>query len=87
MTAKNSFPYKLITYSGLGFLLLLALIVFKPFAIIKSGDRGVVMRFGKVQAAILDEGIHPIIPVVNSVQPLTVRVQKKVRQRLKDYKS
>ncbi len=76
MTAKNSFPYKLITYSGLGFLLLLALIVFKPFAIIKAGDRGVVMRFGKVQAAILDEGIHPIIPVVNSVQPLTVRVQK-----------
>ena len=56
MTTKNSYPYNLITYSGLGILLLLALIVFKPFAIIKAGDRGVVMRFGKVQDTILDEG-------------------------------
>jgi regulator of protease activity HflC (stomatin/prohibitin superfamily) len=76
MNAKNSYPYKLIVYSSLGILAFLALVAFKPFAIIKAGDRGVVMRFGKVQSAILDEGIHPIIPVVNSVQSLTVRVQK-----------
>ena len=35
---------------------------------INAGDRGVVMRFGKVQDNILDEGIHPIIPIVNTVE-------------------
>lgn len=69
-------PYKLITYGGLGFLLFMLLGIFKPFTIIKAGDRGVIMRFGKVQEAILDEGLHPIIPVVNTVKSLTVRVQK-----------
>ena len=76
MNEKNSLSDKFIVYSSLGILAFLALIVFKPFAIIKAGDRGVVMRFGKVQNTILDEGIHVIIPVVNSIKPLTVRVQK-----------
>ena len=31
---------------------------------------------GKVQDAILDEGIHPILPLVTSVKTLSVRVQK-----------
>ena len=74
---KNSqVPYKLIAYAGLGLLLFIILGMFKPFAIIKAGDRGVIMRFGKVQDAILDEGLHPIIPVVNTVESLSVRVQK-----------
>ena len=34
------------------------------------------MLFGKVQDRVLGEGIHPIIPIVNSVQKLSVRVQK-----------
>lgn len=76
MTINKNFPYKLITYSSLGILAVLALILFKPFAIIQAGDRGVVMRFGKVQETILDEGLHPIIPIINSVESLTVRVQK-----------
>lgn len=50
--------------------------MFKPFAIVKAGERGVVMSFGKVKETILDEGIHPIIPVVNTVKALSVRVQK-----------
>ncbi|MEL6438947.1 MAG: prohibitin family protein [Cyanobacteria bacterium J06621_8] len=69
-------PYKLIVYAGLGFLVFLLLGVFKPFTIIKAGERGVIMRFGKVQDTILDEGLHPIIPVVNTVKSLSVRVQK-----------
>lgn len=51
-------------------------LIFKPFAIVNAGERGVLMRFGQVQEKILDEGIHPIIPIVNSVQKLSVRVQK-----------
>jgi len=34
------------------------------------------MQFGKVQDGVLDEGIHPIIPVVTSVKRLSVRVQQ-----------
>ena len=48
----------------------------KPFVIINAGERGVVMKFGKVQDTILDEGIHGIMPIVTTVKPITVRVQK-----------
>jgi len=59
-----------------GIFLLLGAIVFRPFAIVNAGERGVVMRFGKVQDGVLDEGMHPIIPVVTSVKRLSVRVQQ-----------
>jgi regulator of protease activity HflC (stomatin/prohibitin superfamily) len=57
-------------------ILLLLIIIFTPFAIVNAGERGVVMQFGKVQERILGEGIHPIIPIVNTVKKLSVRVQK-----------
>ncbi len=59
-----------------GIFLLLGAILFRPFAIVNAGERGVVMRFGKVQDGVLDEGMHPIIPVVTSVKRLSVRVQQ-----------
>lgn len=57
------------------FFLVLALIS-TFFIIINAGERGVLMQFGKVQERVLGEGIHPIIPLVNTVQKLSVRVQK-----------
>jgi regulator of protease activity HflC (stomatin/prohibitin superfamily) len=57
-------------------ILLLLIIIFTPFSIVNAGERGVVMQFGKVQERILGEGIHPIIPIVNTVKKLSVRVQK-----------
>ena len=33
------------------------------------------MRFGQVQAEVLGEGIHFVVPIVNTVQTLSVRVQ------------
>ncbi|HEY9849174.1 MAG TPA: prohibitin family protein [Leptolyngbyaceae cyanobacterium] len=59
-----------------GIALLLGAIIFRPFVIINAGERGVVMSFGKVQDTVLNEGIHPILPVVTSVKKLSVRVQK-----------
>jgi regulator of protease activity HflC (stomatin/prohibitin superfamily) len=59
-----------------GIFLLLGAILFRPFAIVNAGERGVIMQFGKVQDGVLDEGIHPIIPVVTSVKRLSVRVQQ-----------
>ncbi|MCL1469623.1 prohibitin family protein [Argonema antarcticum] len=54
---------------------LLLIIIFTPFTIVNAGERGVLMQFGKVQR-VLGEGIHPIIPLVNTVKKLSVRVQK-----------
>ena len=46
------------------------------FVIVNAGERGVLMQFGKVQEQILGEGLHVIVPTVNSVKKLSVRVQK-----------
>jgi regulator of protease activity HflC (stomatin/prohibitin superfamily) len=48
----------------------------RPFAIVNAGERGVLMQFGKVQDTVLDEGLHPIIPIVTTVKKLNVRVQQ-----------
>jgi prohibitin 2 len=47
-----------------------------PFTVIPAGHRGVVTTFGKVSEDVLDEGIHLIIPVVNTVHKIDVRIQK-----------
>jgi len=70
---KNQFFKKPI---NIIFLSLILLILFNPFTIIFAGERGVLMRFGEVQKQILGEGIHFIIPLVNTVQKLSVRIQK-----------
>lgn len=57
-------------------LLLGLVIVASFFVIVSAGERGVWMRFGQVQDQVLEEGIHVIIPLVDTVQKLTVRVQK-----------
>ncbi|MDF0554370.1 prohibitin family protein [Kamptonema sp. UHCC 0994] len=75
-TTETAFPYNLALYIIGGVVILIGALLFKPFTIVNAGERGVVMRFGKVQDQILDEGIHPIIPIVTSVKTLSVRVQK-----------
>ncbi len=57
-------------------LFLIVTVIFKPFAIVNAGERGVVLQFGKVQDGVLDEGIHPILPIITSVKRLSVRVQQ-----------
>jgi regulator of protease activity HflC (stomatin/prohibitin superfamily) len=62
--------------SNLIFLGLILLIILNPFVIVNAGERGVVMVFGRVREEILTEGIHGIIPLVNTVKKLSVRIQK-----------
>ena len=71
-------PSKKSLYRAVRLLLILALaaIIFSPFVIVNAGERGVVMQFGKVQDRVLPEGLHLIIPIVNTVKNLSVRVQK-----------
>lgn len=67
---------RLIFYLGGGLLLLIVAMMIRPFTVVNAGERGVVMQFGKVQDKVLDEGLHPIIPIVTSVKTLNVRVQQ-----------
>lgn len=46
------------------------------FVTVNAGERGVMMQFGKVQAQVLGEGLHVLVPIVYTVQKLSVRVQK-----------
>lgn len=57
-------------------ILVVLLIVFKPWVQIGAGERGVVQNFGAVQDKVLNEGIHFKIPVVQTVIPMDVKIQK-----------
>jgi regulator of protease activity HflC (stomatin/prohibitin superfamily) len=58
------------------FVILLVLALLSSFfVIINAGERGVLMTFGEVQETVLGEGIHPVLPIVHTVQKLSVRVQ------------
>jgi len=50
------------------------------FVVVPAGDRGVLTQFGAVQQRILEEGLHPLIPLVQSVNLLSVRVQSYLMQ-------
>lgn len=63
------------------FLVVLAIVlVTRFFVVVPAGERGVLMQFGAVQQRILDEGLHPLIPVVQNVKLLSVRVQSFITQ-------
>jgi prohibitin 1 len=74
---RNIFNYpQLSVYLVGGLVFLILSFLLRPFTIINAGERGVVMKFGKVQAQVFDEGIHPILPIVTSVKKLSVRVKQ-----------
>lgn len=56
--------------------LLILVIISTFFVIIPPGHRGILLSFGKVQTPLLNSGLHVIIPLVNTVETVTVRVQK-----------
>ena len=59
-----------------GIFILILLSVVCPFRIVNAGERGVVMRFGKVQNYILGEGLHTIVPIITTVKKINVRMQQ-----------
>ena len=54
-----------------------ALFILSPFTQVPAGHRGVVTTFGKVTETVLGEGLHFIIPVMNQVRKIDVRLQKR----------
>ncbi|MGH1392742.1 MAG: prohibitin family protein [Trichormus sp.] len=77
-TSNVNFKYGFYLTGGIFFLILA--MMFRPFAIVNAGERGVVMQFGKVQDQVLDEGLHTIMPVITSVKRINVRVQQNTFQ-------
>jgi regulator of protease activity HflC (stomatin/prohibitin superfamily) len=52
----------------------------KPYVVVNAGERGVVKRFGEVLPDVLDEGIHWLIPGVDVVVIVDVKIQKSETQ-------
>jgi regulator of protease activity HflC (stomatin/prohibitin superfamily) len=56
--------------------LIIGVIALNPFVTVGAGERGVVLRFGAVQGVVLEEGLHFVLPFVNQVVKMDVKVQK-----------
>jgi regulator of protease activity HflC (stomatin/prohibitin superfamily) len=59
--------------------LIVGLIVIRavnPFVIINAGERGVLLNFGAVQPTVFGEGIHLILPIMQRVEKVDVRINK-----------
>ena len=50
--------------------------ILKPWVQIGAGERGVVLNFGAVQQAVLGEGLHFRIPMMQQIVLMDVKVQK-----------
>lgn len=55
---------------------LLALWILSPFAIVPAGSRGVITTFGAVSTDVLEEGLHFRIPIAQTLHLMDVRIQK-----------
>src|SRR3712207_5013011 len=78
MTLINSLTRtNYIAVGGIALTLLIGITLLKSvFVTVNPGQRGVLLRLGKVQDGILDEGTHPVIPFITSVKTISVRIQK-----------
>ncbi len=56
--------------------IIVGILFFQPWVQIGPGERGVVLNFGAVQDKVLDEGLHLRIPIMQTVIPMDVKVQK-----------
>jgi regulator of protease activity HflC (stomatin/prohibitin superfamily) len=54
------------------------IIILSLFSIrtVEAGHRGVLLQLGEVKPTILDEGLHFVVPFIQQVQTMEVRVQK-----------
>jgi regulator of protease activity HflC (stomatin/prohibitin superfamily) len=58
--------------------ILVGLLTLHPWIQIGAGERGVVLNFGAVQDEVLGEGLHFRIPIMQTIIPMDVKVQKAV---------
>jgi prohibitin 2 len=58
--------------------ILVGFLTLHPWIQIGAGERGVVLNFGAVQDEVLGEGLHFRIPIMQTIIPMDVKVQKAV---------
>lgn len=59
-------------------LLLVLLLLSTTLVVVPAGSRGVLLRLGAIQEQVLDEGLHPLLPLLYSVQPISVRLHSQI---------
>ena len=74
-SAMQKGPLRLILIVGA---ILVFFLFLSPFVQVGAGERGVVLNFGAVQDAVLDEGLHFRIPIMQRVAIMDVKLQKAV---------
>ena len=68
---------KLALAAGIIIVLIIGGMIFSPFTIIGPGERGIIVRLGKVDmSVILGEGFHWRMPVITTIHKMTVQIQK-----------
>ena len=58
--------------------LIILLALFKPWAQVGAGERGIVLNFGAVQDKVLNEGIHFRVPIMQEITLMDVKIHKVV---------
>jgi regulator of protease activity HflC (stomatin/prohibitin superfamily) len=61
----------------LAVLLLLALLS-SALVVVPPGNRGVLLRWGAIQDRVLPEGVQPLLPLVEAMRPMSVRLQSQI---------
>lgn len=60
------------------FALLLLVLISSALVVVPAGSRGVLLRLGAIQEQVLDEGLHPLLPLLDSVQSISVRLHSQI---------
>lgn len=61
------------------FAVLLAMLLLSTMlVVVPAGSRGVHLRFGAIQDQALAEGLHPLLPLIDVVQPMSVRLHSQI---------
>jgi regulator of protease activity HflC (stomatin/prohibitin superfamily) len=58
-------------------LLLLALLS-RALVVVPPGERGVLLRWGAIQERVLSEGVQLVLPLVEAMRPMSVRLQSQI---------
>ena len=58
--------------------IIVVIILFKPWAQVGAGERGIVLNFGAVQDKVLNEGIHFRVPIMQEVVLMDIKIHKVV---------
>ena len=65
---------KIVVFSVIGLFLLITM--FSSYSIVKSGEVGLKVRFGKIQNVQIDEGFNLKVPYIEKIVKVNIKVQK-----------